>query len=98
MGVGFRPTGVAPLNPACFWIEDPSRNRLAVNGISAINPTRFLEKILTYKKKIVSKSSEKYAQKILLNSEKKNEIKNYDNIFWKTFLTFKKKNLIIGSF
>ena len=37
------PHGAAPLNPACFWIENPSRNRLALNGISAINPTRYFE-------------------------------------------------------
>ena len=23
------PAGATPLDPACFWIEDPSRNRLA---------------------------------------------------------------------
>ena len=39
------PAGPAPLDPVCFWIEDPSRNWLALNGISAINPTRFFEKI-----------------------------------------------------
>ena len=38
------PTGTAPLDTACFWIEDPSRYRLALNGISAINLTRFFEK------------------------------------------------------
>ena len=40
------PTGVAPLDPVCFWIEDSCRNSLALNGISAINPTRFFEKII----------------------------------------------------
>ena len=38
------PNGAAPLDTTCFWIEDPSRNRLALNGISAINFTRFFEK------------------------------------------------------
>ena len=42
---GRGPTGAAPLDTACFWIEDPSRNRLALNGISAISPTRFFEKM-----------------------------------------------------
>ena len=31
--------------PYAFGIEDPSRNMLALNGILAINPTRFFEKI-----------------------------------------------------
>ena len=38
------PAGATPLDPVCIWIEDPNRNRLALNGISAINPTRFFEK------------------------------------------------------
>ena len=29
--------GAAPLDPACFWIEDSSLNRFALNGISAKN-------------------------------------------------------------
>ena len=37
--------------------------------------------VIFLQKKMVLKSSETYAQKIFLNSEKKNEIKNYDNIF-----------------
>ena len=38
------PAGATPLDPVCIWIEDPNRNRLALNGISAINRTRFFEK------------------------------------------------------
>ena len=66
------PTEATPLDIAYFWIEDPSRNRLALNGISAKNLTRFFEK---KKKKFtfffplnfifVLKSSETYAKKIL---------------------------------
>ena len=32
------PPGAAPLDPACFWIEDPSWNRLAFNGIFSNKP------------------------------------------------------------
>ena len=31
-----RPIGAAPLNPACFWIENSSWNRFALNGIQII--------------------------------------------------------------
>ena len=63
-----------PLDTACFWIEDPSRNRLALNGISAINITRFFEKnekniffnfFFPLNFFLVLKSSETYAKKIL---------------------------------
>ena len=37
------PTGAAPLDPTCFRIDDPSRNRLALNGISARNASRNFE-------------------------------------------------------
>jgi len=43
------PSEAAPLDTACFWIEDSmytyiySQNRLALNGISAINHIRFFE-------------------------------------------------------
>ena len=30
------PTRTAPLDPACIWIEDSSRNRFALNGIQRI--------------------------------------------------------------
>ena len=30
------PPGLHPLDPACFWIEDFSRNRYALNGIQRI--------------------------------------------------------------
>jgi len=33
-----------PLGTACFWIENLSRNRLPLNGMSAINLTRFFKK------------------------------------------------------
>ena len=41
--LGHPPGGmwVVPLDPACFRIEDPSRNRLASSAYLAINPTRF---------------------------------------------------------
>ena len=49
MGGGLCPpapsTGAAPLDPACFWIEEPSRNRLGLNGISSKKSIRFFEKI-----------------------------------------------------
>ena len=50
---GLRPpaptTGAAPLDPPYFWIEDPSRNRLALNGISAKIRTRiFVKSFLTF--------------------------------------------------
>ena len=51
---GFRlpapPTGTAPLEPACFWIENPSRNRFALDGISAKNPENFLTFFIPIKK------------------------------------------------
>ena len=31
------PTGAAPLDPTCFWIEDSSGKRFELNGISAKN-------------------------------------------------------------
>ena len=84
MGGGFCPltpfTGATPLDPECFWIEDPSRIRLALDGISAINPNRFYcwfyfiyfyLQISFEKRKRLLKSSETYAQKAFLNSEKK---------------------------
>ena len=44
MGVGLCPPAeAAPLDPACYWIEDPSRNRLALKGTSAKIPTIFFE-------------------------------------------------------
>ena len=30
------PTEATPLDPACFWIENSSRNRFALNGIQGI--------------------------------------------------------------
>ena len=68
------PTRAAPLDIACFWIEDPNRNRLALNGISAINLTRFkIKKCLWFfsiffslKFFFVLKSSETYAKKNLI--------------------------------
>ena len=67
-------TWAAPLDPASFWIEDPSWNRLLLNGISAENLTRFFEIFSIFpsqkKKMFVLKSPEMYAQKILFNSEK----------------------------
>jgi len=41
---GAAPTRAAPLNTAYFWIEDSSRNRLALNGISDSDLNRFFEK------------------------------------------------------
>ena len=39
------PTGAAPLDLAWFWIEESSRNRFTLNGISAKkNPNIFLTK------------------------------------------------------
>ena len=35
------PTGAAPLDPACFWIEDSSRNRFALNGIQELPASGF---------------------------------------------------------
>ena len=35
------PAGTAHLEPTCFWIENPSRNRFALNSISAKNPNIF---------------------------------------------------------
>ena len=42
------PTGAVPLYPACFWIADRSRNRFALNGVSAKYPNIFF----FFKKKI----------------------------------------------
>ena len=44
------PTGTTPMDPACFWIEDPSRNRFALNGNSAKNPENFLTSFIPIKK------------------------------------------------
>ena len=35
------PTGAAPLDSAYFGIEDPSRNRLALDGTSAVEVPSF---------------------------------------------------------
>ena len=53
------PNGAVPLDTVCFRIEDPSLNRLALNGILAI----FLY------------SSETYAKKILLSAKFWHEFK-----------------------
>ena len=61
----FPPTGAASQDPACFWIEDPSRNRFALNGISVKNPNIF------FLKNKILKSSETYAYFFLILAKKK---------------------------
>ena len=52
LGWGLRPpappTGIAPLDPVCFWIEDSSRNRFALNSISPKKLFFFLLKVKTF--------------------------------------------------
>ena len=67
------PTRSAPLDPACFWIEDSSRNRFALNGISAVSPTRFFKHFFLNKKKFL-KSFATYAQ-FFFKSDKKKMLK-----------------------
>ena len=44
------PAVAAPLDPAYFWIEGPSRNRLASTAYLATNPTRsFARSTVKYK-------------------------------------------------
>ena len=61
--LGLRPpTGAAPLDPACFWIEDSSGNRFVLNGISAKNLNIFFIEIFFFLTQhfFFSKSSELY--------------------------------------
>ena len=62
------PTGAALLYPACFWIEDPSRNRLLLNDISAINSTRFFDYFFLLDKKKILKNCLKHLKNLIIVS------------------------------
>ena len=79
MGGGLRPrpqksphpAGDAPLDPACFWIEDSSGNRFVLNGISAKNLNIFFIEIFFFLTQhfFFSKSSELYPKKCSSKSD-----------------------------
>ena len=60
------PTGAAPLDPAYFRIEDPSRNILASRTYLAINPTMFfIANTLTTAKYKISHNSKTISTTLL---------------------------------
>ena len=63
------PTRAAPLLPAFFWIEYSSRNKFALNGISAKNLQHFF--FLKSKNFLSLKSSESYPKKFSSKSVEK---------------------------
>ena len=84
------PTGAAPLDPPCFWIEDSSGNMFALNGILAKNQHFFHQKyFFSYLKKKFLKSSESYPKKISSKSDEKKK-------FWSHFSLFSHFKSIIS--